>query len=157
MTERAEALASKFELAHNAVVSTVEGLSDDQWKATCEEEGWPVNVTAHHTAAGYPLLAGLIQGLAAGADIPTLTLNQIDEGNANHAEQFANTTKDETLQALREGGPDAAATVRGLTDEGLDRSKVVLQGMPEMTTEQAVEALLIGSTAGHLESIKKAI
>jgi len=29
MTERAEALASKFKLAHNAVVSTVEGLSDD--------------------------------------------------------------------------------------------------------------------------------
>lgn len=157
MSDRAQALATKFEQANNDVVSTVESLSDDQWKATCAEEGWSVAVTAHHIGAGYPLIAGLIQGLASGADLPALTLEQIDQGNAAHASQFAGTTKDETLQALKEGVTAAAAAVRGLSDEQLDRSSTVLQGEPDMTLEQTIENVLIGSTTGHLASIKSSI
>ena len=47
MTERAEALVTKFEAANNDVIATVEAASDEQWAAICAAEG-------------YPLLAGLI-------------------------------------------------------------------------------------------------
>ena len=89
MAERAEALAAKFEQANNAVISMVEQVSDDQWKANCEEEGWPVGVTAHHIGSGYTPITGLIQALASGADFPALTTEQIDQGNADHASNFA--------------------------------------------------------------------
>ena len=157
MAERAEALAAKFEQENNAVVSTVEQASDDQWKAICKEEGWSVGVTAHHIGGGYPLIAGLLQGLASGADIPPLKAEQLDEANVQHAKEHANCTKEETLEMLRTGGAAAAAAVRGLTDEQLDKTSSVLAGAPDMSVEQVIENVLIGSATTHLASIKQSI
>lgn len=157
MSQRAEALAAKFEQANNDVIAAVEGCSDGQWSATCQDEGWSVAATAHHIAGGYPLITGLAQAMAGGTQFPALTAEQIDKRNAEHAQQFAGVSKDETLQMLREGGAAAAAAVRGLNDEQLDKKAVVLQGQPEMTTEQMLDAVLVGSATGHLASIRKAI
>ncbi|MEX0785202.1 MAG: DinB family protein [Dehalococcoidia bacterium] len=157
MSQRAEALAAKFEQANNDVIAAVEGCSDGQWSATCEAEAWPVSVTAHHIAGGYPLIAGLAQAMAGGAQFPPLTLDVIDKGNADHARQFASVSKQDTLAMLKDSGRAAAGVVRGLSDEQLDKTAVVLAGAPEMNTEQMIEAVLIGSAVGHLASIRKAI
>ncbi len=157
MSERSEALAAKFEQANNDVIATVEQASDDQWKAVCADEGWSVGVTAHHIASGTPLISGLVQALASGADIPPLTTEQLDQGNAKHAEEHADCTKEETLEMLRSGGSAAATAVRGLSDDQLDRSSAVLAGAPDMSVEQVIENVLIHSATGHLASIKKSI
>ena len=67
MSERSEGLAAKFEQPNNDVIATVEAASDEQWAATCEEEGWSVAVTAHHIGSGYTPLTGLVQAMASGA------------------------------------------------------------------------------------------
>ncbi len=157
MAERAEALAAKFEAANNDLIATVEAASDEQWKTNCADEGWSVGTIAHHAGGGYPLIAGLVGALASGADIPALTMDQIDQSNKEHAVEFASVNKDETLEMLRTGGAAAAVAVRDLSDEQLDRSTEVLAGAPAMTTEQAIEGILIGGTTGHLASIKKTI
>ncbi len=157
MAERAEALAAKFEEANNDVISMVESASDDQWKAICEEESWSVGVTAHHIGEGYPLITGLIQALGSGADVPSWTIDKIDQSNRDHATKFASVTKEETLKALRSGGSAAATAVRSLSDNQLVRTAEVLAGAPAMTAEQVIENSLIGSTVAHLESIKKAV
>ena len=157
MAERAETLAAKIEQANSDAIATIEGMSGDQWTASCEDEGWSVAVTAHHIASGYTPLTGLVQAVANGADLPALTMDMIDQGNARHAEQFANCSKEETLEMLRSGGSAAAAAVRGLSDEQLDKSAVILEGEAEITTEQIIENLLIGSITGHHASIQKSI
>jgi len=157
MAERSEALAAKFEEANNDVIAMVESASDDQWSAVCADEGWSVGVVAHHIGGGYPLIAGLVQALASGADIPPLTTEQLDQANAKHAEEHANATKEETLEMLRTGGAAAATAVRGLSDEQLDRSSTVIAGAPDMSVEQVIENVMIGSAAGHGASIKKTI
>ncbi len=157
MTERAEALANKLDQANNEAIAAAGGCSDEQWGKTCADEGWTVAVTAHHIAAGYAPLTALIQGLASGADLPAFTMEQIDQGNGEHATQFANVSQRETVDLLERGGSAAVAAIRGFSDEQLDRSAVVLQGAPEMTTEQVVENVVIASTTGHLASIKKTI
>ena len=157
MAERAEALATKFEAANNDVISMVESASDDQWKATTEEEGWPVGVVAHHIGGGHPLIAGLVQALASGAEIPPLTTEQLDQANAKHSEEHANCTKEETLEMLRTGGVAAAAAVRGLTDEQLDKTSTVIAGAPDMSVEQVIENVMIGSAANHGASMKKTL
>ena len=157
MAERAEALAAKFEAANNDVIATVEAASDEQWAATCADEGWSVGVVAHHIAGGTPLITGLVQALASGADLPALTSEQLDQGNAQHAQEHANCTKEETLEMLRTGGPAAVTAVRGLSDEQLDRSSTVIAGVPDMSVEQVIENVLIHSATGHLASIKKSI
>jgi hypothetical protein len=51
----------------------------------------------------------------------------------------------------------AAAVVRGFSDAELDQSGTVLTGMPAMTTQQVVEAILINHISDHMGSIKKTV
>ena len=76
------------------------------------------------------------------------TQAMLDEGNAKHATEFANCTKDETLAIHKKGAAAAAAAVRGLSDAELDRSATVLSGMPAMTAQQIVEGILINHIDG---------
>ena len=45
----------------------------------------------------------------------------------------------------------------GLSDAELDRSGVLLTGMPNMTVQQIVEGILINHVAEHLESIRATV
>lgn len=157
MSERAEKLATQFEQLNADVIKTIQGCSDGQWKATCKEEDWPVAVTAHHIAGGYEPITGLIKAMSAGAEFPPLSLEMIDGLNAQHAQQYANVSRDETIEALRNGGAAAVETVRSLTDDQLEKTAVVLAGEPALTTEQAIQNVLIDSAAQHLNSIRAAI
>jgi hypothetical protein len=83
-------------------------------------------------------------------------MEQIDQANAEHAQQYANCTREEVLEILGWDVPPASAALRALGDDQLDRTAVVLAGAPPMSTEQVIESILIGHAAGHLESIRAA-
>lgn len=150
MSERARMLAERFEQANRELIHTVERLSDAQWKAKTAGEGWSVGVVAHHVAAGHAGIAGLVRKIANGEPVSP---PNVDKLNAEHAVQHANTTKAETLALLRQNGAAAAAMVRGLGDAELGR----VGGSMGMSTDQAIERVLIGHVRGHHDSIRKAI
>ena len=85
------------------------------------------------------------------------TMDMLNEGNAKHAMEFANCTKDETLALHKKGAAAAASAVRGLSDAELDRSATVLTGMPAMTVQQMIEGILIHHVDDHLGSIRKTV
>lgn len=155
MGARTEALAAQFETVNGELIDTVGTLSDAQWHKVCESEGWTVGVTAHHVATGLNPIMGLVQLIATDQPLPPLTPEMINQGNAQHAQQSANCTKEETVELLRSGGAASAAMVRGLNDDQLERSAAVF-GNP-MTAERAIEGILIGHPKQHLESIRKAV
>ena len=156
MGAQGEALAQQLEAVNNELIGTVEGLSDAQWRATCAPEGWPVGVTAHHLASSHEPVAGLVLAIATGQQLPPLTMAMIDQGNAQHAQQFANVGKPETVDLLRSAGAKAAGMVRGLSDEQLQQSAPVLGGPPQ-TAQQVAENILIGHPRQHLASIRGAL
>lgn len=155
MGARVEQLAAQLEQANNDVIATVEGLSDEQWKVMTEEEGRNVAVLAHHIASSHEGLSRLVQALAHGQPLPPLTMDMINAGNAQHARQFANVSKGETLDLLRNDGTRAIAALRGLSDDQLDRSGQLLGGT--VTCQQIAEHILINHPRSHLKSIKKAL
>jgi len=157
MGARSEALAKAFESKAAELTATIEKLSDADWKKVTAAEKWPVGVTAHHVAGSHEPIAGLVKTVASGQSVPNLTMAMIDEGNAQHAKQFASCTKAETLDLHKKGVTSAAATVRSIDDPDLDRSAAVLQGMPPMSAQQAIEAILINHITGHLGSIKATV
>src|SRR5438874_3198082 len=117
MGARAEQLATQLEAVNADVIATVEGCPDAQWRtAKTGPEGWPVNVVAHHVGDGHGGISGLVQMIASGQQPPPLTMEMINQGNAKHAQDFANCDKAEALRLLREGGAAAVAAVRGLSD-----------------------------------------
>lgn len=152
MSERARGLADQFEQANRDLIKTVEGLSEAQWRTKTAGEGWSVAVVAHHVAGGHQGIAGFVTKIANGEAV-AFDMDMIHKGNADHAVQFANATKGETLALLRQNGASAAAAVRALGDTQLDR----VGGSMGMTAAQVVERILIGHVHDHHGSIRKAI
>lgn len=157
MATTGESLAEKFEKTNNEILSKVESLSDAQWGRT-SSEGWLVGVTVHHIAESYTGLAGLVQTIATGGQVPQLTMEMINQGNAEHAIRAAGATKAETVQKLREAGAATSTMLRGLTDEQCAKTGMMpIAGFGEMSAAQAAEALLVGHGAGHFEGVKSAV
>ena len=117
-------------------------------------DGRTVGVVAHHVASGHATIGGLVQGFAAGMPAPGITPEMIDGRNAEHAQQYANCSKQETAELLDRNGAAATAIVRRLTDEQLARTGTIFGS--DWTTEQVVERILIGHPQGHLAAIRAA-
>jgi DinB superfamily len=157
MGAKAEALAKQFEAKAKEATSVLEKLSDADWKKMTQGEKWSVGVTAHHLAQSHAGIAGLIKSLASGQHTASISMDDINAGNAKHAKDFANVGKADTVALHKKNVAEAAAVVRSLDDAALARSAAALKGMPPMTTEQAVVGILIGHMDGHIDSIKKTV
>jgi uncharacterized damage-inducible protein DinB len=153
MSQRSQVLANQFEQASQEVIATVERCSDAQWTTKTSSETWSVGVVAHHVAQGHESIAGFVKMIATGQPLPPLTMDTLHQLNAEHAKQYADCTKTETLALLRKNAAAAAGIVRGLSDEQLDRSAPVLGG-PSKTAQQMVEQVLIGHMQEHHGSIR---
>lgn len=157
MGARAESLAKQFETKAAEMTGVIKGLSDADWKKTTAAEKWSVGVTAHHVAGGHEGILGIVKTLAAGQSIPNFTMDMLNDMNAKHAKEQANCTKAEALALHEKGAATAAAVLRGLSDAELDRKGTVLTGMPPMTTQQVIEAILINHISDHMGSIRTTI
>jgi hypothetical protein len=152
-----EGLAKRFEQTNDEVIAAVQSCSDEQWRRTCSGEQWSVGVTAHHIASSHQPVAELVRALATGQPLPPLTAELLDAGNAEHARQFANCTREETVELLRQGGRQAAQILRGLSEEQLDNgAELPLLNGQRMSAAGFAEAVLIGHPISHLESIRAA-
>jgi uncharacterized damage-inducible protein DinB len=156
MSARAEEVARRFEQGNGELMTVVKSCSPEQWRKTCLGEQWSVGVTAHHVAAAYAPIAGMVQALAPGQTVQLPSLEMIDAGNAEHARQFASCTKEETIHLLQSGGQALARAVRGLSDAQLDSGEV-LMGAQRIGAAQLVEMGVIGHPTSHLESIRAAL
>jgi len=156
MSEKAAALAEQFAQLNDDLIATVERCSDAQWAAKCPDTGWSVGVQAHHIAGGEMGLAGFIGAVANGQILPPLTMDMIDWGNARHAEEYANVSKEETLTLLRENGAAAAAMIRGLSDAQLARTGELIAGR-STSVERMIQFLSLGEIQRHGEHLRQAI
>ena len=157
MSARAETLAKQFEAKAAEMTGALEKLTDADWKKATGGEKWTVGVAAHHVASSHEPIAGILKTVGGGKPMTPFTMDMLNEGNAKHAKEFANCTKDETLALHKKGAAAAAAAVRGLSDAELDRSATVLAGMPAMTVQQMIEGILIHHIEDHFGSIRKTV
>ncbi len=157
MSERAISLANQFTTANDELIGDIQGATDAQVHAICPGDQWPVLVTTRHVAIAYRVVGSWIRRAASGEDIPT-TRQQIDEGNARHAQEYATTTREEVLQLLREYSAKTADTIRNLSDEQLSTSVVMGPANGErVRVEQVITYFLIDHIADHLVDIRAAM
>ena len=96
--------------------------------------------------------------LASGKPIEGVTWAVVAQINADHARANASVTKPETLAFLREQSRVAAAAVRALTDEELDRAeKVSLYFDAPLTTQFFIEDHELKHAWHHLGKIRAAL
>lgn len=154
MSERAEALAARFQEANQAFIEAVEGIPEDRWKTEVPGEGWPVGVVAHHVGFMYGISAGWVLAQANGEELQPdpETTNEI---NAEHARQYAGCTREEAVELARRNGEAMARLLRGLSDEQLDRRR--MWRTYDLSTENVIENVVIRHSQMHLASIRAAI
>jgi len=136
----------------------VESLSDAEWKTRIPGDGRSVGVIVHHVASVYPIEIQLAQMLASGKAIEGVTWDHVAQMNSDHAAAHAEIGKAEALETLRTNSLAAAATVRVLTDDELDRAAPVsLNAGAPLTTQFMIEDHAVRHSFAHLARIRSAI
>jgi len=156
MSTESAVLAERFETGIGGAIALLEQLSQADWHKVTAAEGWTVAATAHHYAGALGPISQLIEGLVAGRP-GTLNTRLLDEMNAQHAKDYADCSKAETIALLREGSAVASGTIRSLSDTQLAASGTVLTDLPQMTAEQLINTGLLGHLEEHFGSIRRTV
>jgi hypothetical protein len=158
MSARAAALADEFEDVNTTLIELVETLSPEQWTAHSRPENCTVAALAYHVANAHVFLVKMAQTIADGEPLPPFDRAALDKRNAENARQNAAGDRATAVQLLRRNGADAAAQVRAMSDEQLDRSQSLasLAGA-EFSAESLIQNALIGHPRDHTHSIRTAI
>jgi uncharacterized damage-inducible protein DinB len=86
-----------------------------------------------------------------------MTLEELDQQNAEQAKEHAGCTKAETIELIKIAAPEATNVVRSLSDAQLDRKVVLFGGMPEVSLEMLVQMAVIGHATYHRGTMTGAV
>ena len=155
---RAQVLAERLERGARALAQVAAALTDEEWRQRIPHDGRAIGVVVHHVATMYPLEIALAQQLAAGSPIAGVSWDDVHAINARHAVEHAAATKDEALELLRHNSAAAAAAIRALTDEELDRAGAIsLNADAPLTCQFFLEDHAVRHSYHHLARIRAAL
>jgi hypothetical protein len=155
---RANALAERLERGAEALAILAASLTEAEWKTPIPHDTRPIGVVVHHVGTMYPLEIELAQVLASGKPVVGVTWANVHEINAAHAKAHADVTKSEALQLLRKNSTLAAAAIRALSDEELDRAAPAsLYGNAPITCQFMLEDHAVRHSYHHLAKIRETL
>ena len=156
MSQRTKELGERFTAFSNDFFAFVDNCSDEDWQKVCSGEGWTVGVVAHHVAAGHFGAIDFVRMIVAGEAMPEITMEAIDQMNAQHANERANCTKEEVLGLLRENGSAFAGYLEGLSEADLARTGYLAAIGGEISAQQLIEMFILQSGGEHLDNMRAA-
>jgi hypothetical protein len=158
MSQRTNSLADRLEQGARALASFASELTDAQWQTRVPRDGRKVGVIVHHVASVYPLEIELAQTLGGGKPVTGVTMDAVNEMNAGHATENDAVTKEATLDLLMRNSTAAAAAIRALSDEQLDRAaSVSLYSDAPLTCQFFLEDHAVRHSYHHLARIQAAL
>ena len=157
-SRRANALAERLEQGARALETLATTLTAEEWQTRIPHDGRAVGVVVHHVGTMYPLEIQLAQALAAGNAVEGVTWDVVDAINAKHAKDHESVTKEEAIDLLRRNSAAAAAAIRALSDEELERAAPVsLNADAPLTAQFLLEDHAVRHSYHHLAKIRAAL
>ena len=158
MSRRSEALAERLEQGAAALSNFAATLTEDEWEMLTPKDGRKIGVIVNHVATVYPLEIEFAQTVGRGEAVTGLTAEVINKMNADHSGANDRVTKERTLELLRQNSAAAAAAIRALSDEELDRAvPVSLYSDATVTCQFALEDHAVRHSYHHLARLKAAL
>ena len=158
MSQRTDALADRLEQGAAALADFASDLTDAEWQTRVPHDGRKIGVVVHHVATMYPLEIQLAQMLARGEPVAGVTWDAVNEMNAGHAREHDAVTKEAALDLLRRNSAAAAAAIRALSDEQLDRAAPVsLNSDAPLTCQFMLEDHAVRHSYHHLAAVRGAL
>jgi len=158
MNNRSEALAARLEAGATALAAFAATLSETEWQARLPGDGRKVGVVVHHVASVYPVEIHLANLLASGQPITGVTWDVVAAMNRDHAGENDGVTREAALALLASNSASAAAAIRALSDEELDRAAPVsLNSDAPLTCQFILEDHAVRHSYHHLARITAAL
>jgi hypothetical protein len=158
MPSRIEALATTLEKGAETLAALASTMTPTEWHTRLPHDGRKVGVVVHHVASVYPLEIDLAQRLAAGGALTEVTWDVVHEMNAGHARENDGVTRDEAVALLRTNAAAAAAAVRAMSEEALDKvAPNSLYGGAPLTCQFMLEDHAVRHSFHHAARIRAAI
>ena len=155
---RANRLADRLEQGARALAAFAAGLTDGEWQTPVPGDGRKIGVIVDHVASVYPIEIQLAQTLAAGHRVTGVTMDDVHAMNAAHARENATITKEAALDHLERKSAAAAAAIRALSDEELDRAaEASLYSNAPITCQFMLEDHAVRHSYHHLARIRKTL
>jgi hypothetical protein len=158
MSHRSEALATRLEAGARALAAFAFTLSDTEWQTRLPKDGRKIGVVVHHVASMYPIEVQLAKLVAAGQRIADVTWEVVAAINRDHEKENDGATKPETLALLARNSVAAAAAIRDLSDDELDRAAPVsLNSDAPLTCQFFLEDHAVRHSYQNLAGIRTAL
>ena len=155
---RSGLLAERLEQGANALLALALSLNESEWQTPLPHDGRTVGVVVHHVASVYPIEIQLAQSLAGGSPITGVRPSDIDAMNGQHAAEFEAVSKSIAVDLLRRNSAAAAAAIRAMSDEELDRAATVsLYDDAPLTCQFVLEDHAVRHSYHHLAGIRAAL
>lgn len=155
MNNRSEPLAARLEAGAKALAVFAAALSETEWQMRVPKDGRKIGVVVHHVASVYPIEIQLAKLLATGQPIAGVTWDAVDAMNRDHAKENDGVTKEAALALLASNSAVAAAAIRALSDEELDRAAPVsLNSNAPLTCQFFLEDHAVRHSYHHLARIR---
>ena len=158
MSQRTNAPAERLEQGAHALATFASALTDAEWQTRVPKDGRTIGVIVHHVASVYPVEIQLAQTLAQGKPVAGVTWDVIHKMNAGHAKEHDAVTKETVLELLRRNSAAAAAAIRALSDDELDRAAPVsLNSDAPLTCQFMLEDHAVRHSYHHLAIMRGAV
>lgn len=158
MSNRSEALATRLEAGAAALAAFASALSEAEWQTRVPKDGRKIGVMVHHVASVYPIEIHLAKLLADGKPVTGVTWDVVANMNSDHAKESDSATKEATLALLAANSSAAAAAIRALSDEELDRAAPVsLNSDAPLTCQFVLEDHAVRHSYHHLARMRAAL
>jgi hypothetical protein len=157
-SKRSEALAARLEAGVEQLSALIATLSEKEWQTPLPKDGRKIGVVVHHVASVYPVEIHLATLLASGQPVTGVTWDAVNQMNADHARDNDAASKEATLALLAKNSADAAAAIRAMSDEQLDRAAPVsLNSDAPLTCQFMLEDHAVRHSYHHMAGIKVAL
>ncbi len=158
MSQRTNALAERLEQGARALATFASALTDAEWQTPVPKDGRKIGVIVHHVASVYPLEIQLAQMLAEGKPVAGVMWDDVHKMNAGHANEHDAVTKEAALALLRSNSAAAAAAIRALSDDQLDRANTLsLNAEAPLTCQFMLEDHAVRHSYHHLATMRRAL
>jgi hypothetical protein len=158
MHRRSAALAARLEAGAMALAAFAVTLSETEWQTRLPKDGRKIGVVVHHVASMYPVEIQLAQLIATGQPIVGVTWEAVAAINRDHDKENEAVTKPDALAILARNSAAAAAAIRALNNEELDRAAAVsLNSDAPLTCQFFLEDHAVRHSYHHLAGIRAVV
>lgn len=157
MTTQAQDLAEKLKQFNEEMIAFIKGVTEKDWRKTCQDEQWRIGVVARHVGTGHYGIMELAKLMIAGAAIPEFSSAQVAESNKAHAAKHSECTREEVVSILEYKGKKLVDYVSGLSDADLAKKADISEFGGEINVKQLFQGTILTSAAHHLDSMRRTI